>query len=224
MKFAITRVNHGGFMDPRFDENWAAIKKVGLLRGAYQYFNPGGDPVEQAQVFIDKVGRLQPGDLPGVLDVESTDGESPSVIASRVQTWLDLVEEGTGRKPMIYTGGYFWNDSVKSDAFADYPLWTAHYTSQCPYVPDAWDRWAMWQYTSSGSVDGISGNVDRNRFNGSLEDVHDLAANGYRAQVLSIDYPAVVQAGTSFEVNIVIDNLRGEDVVGIHAFGHDQTT
>src|SRR5262245_55479460 len=38
IEFAVTRVNHGDFMDPEFDTNWAAIKEVGLIRGAYQYF------------------------------------------------------------------------------------------------------------------------------------------------------------------------------------------
>ncbi len=207
VKFAITRVNHGGFMDPKFDDNWTRIREVGLLRGAYQYFNPGGDPVEQAQTFIDKVGMLGPGDLPGVIDVESTDDESPETIATNVGIWLDLVEAGTGRKPIVYTAGYYWNDNVESHAFKDYPLWTAHYTSKCPYVPDGWEKWTIWQYTSSGSVDGISGNVDRNRFNGSLEQMHDFAADGYRAEIESLDYPSEMASGETGRVTIVLKNV-----------------
>jgi lysozyme len=207
VKFAITRVNHGGFMDPKFDQNWAAIREMGMLRGAYQYFNPSGDPVAQAQTFIDKVGPLQPGDLPAVIDVESTDGLSPSAIASNVATWLELVEEATGRQPMIYTAGYFWNDNVETDAFNDHPLWTAHYTNACPYVPDPWAQWTIWQYTSSGAVAGISGNVDRNRFNGAIENIHDLAANGYRAEIESLEYRDEIEAGQTASVRLVLKNV-----------------
>lgn len=206
IEFAITRVNHGGFMDPEFDDNWAAIRQVGLVRGAYQYFDAGGDPVAQATTLINKVGMLEPGDLPPVIDVESTDGQGPTAIANNVRTWLDMVEGALGRKPIIYTGSYFWNDNVGTDEFNDHPLWIAHYTSNCPNLPTAWGRWTMWQYTSSGSVAGIGGNVDRNRFNGPIEALHDLAANGYRASVVSLEYPETLVSGASGEVRLVVKN------------------
>ncbi len=204
--FAIARVNHGDFMDPEFAANWQGARDHGLVRGAYQYFDPGGDPVAQANTFIDEVGRLGPGDLPGVIDVESTDGLSPAEIEANVATWLALVEEATGRQPFIYTGSYFWNDNVVTDAFNDHPLWIAHYTTGCPNVPDAWMRWAMWQYTSTGSVAGIAGNVDRNAFNGDLVALHDMAGAGLRARVVALDYPASLRAGDSGEVTIVLEN------------------
>ena len=205
--FAITRVNHGGFMDPEFDTNWAAIRSVGLVRGAYQYFDPGGDPVAQANTFISKVGVLGPGDLPGVIDVESTDGLGPAAVAANVATWLDLVEAGTGRRPIIYTGSYFWNDNVQTTALNDHPLWIAHYTTGCPNMPTAWSDWAMWQYSSTGSVAGIAGNVDLDRFNGDALALEDFAANGLRAEVISVDYPATLAPGATGTVEVVLDNL-----------------
>ena len=206
--YAITRTNDGSYMDPKFDTNWAQIKAQGIVRSAYQYWHPGNDPVEQADVFIDKVGKLGAGDLPGVIDVETTDnGVPPATIAANIAIWMDLVEEGTGRRPMIYTGRYFWNDNVKSDAFKDDPLWIAHYTTTgCPTIPDAWSNWALWQFTDSGSVDGIGGNVDLNFFNGEAMRLHDLAGNGYRASIVEVDYPTSMPAGTSAVVRIVLKN------------------
>jgi len=195
--FAITRVNHGDFIDPEFDTNWAAIKNVGMVRGAYQYFDPGGDPVVQATTLIDEVGTLEPGDLPAVIDVESTDGLGPAAVAANVTTWVELVEAGTGRKPIIYTGSYFWNDNVATTELDDHPLWIAHYTQNCPNLPTAWSDWAFWQYSSTGTVAGISGPVDLDRFNGSVEALQDLAANGYRGVVESLDYPETMAAGAS---------------------------
>src|SRR4051812_32614939 len=49
-EFAITRINDGNFMDPKFDENWAGIKAAGMIRGAYQFFRPGMDASAQADV------------------------------------------------------------------------------------------------------------------------------------------------------------------------------
>jgi hypothetical protein len=130
--FAITRINHADFMDPKFDANWAAIKDVGLVRGAYQYFEPGDDPVWQAEVVVAKVGKLGPGDLPVVIDVETTSGlTDPSAIVDSISAWMDIVEVGTGKQPIVYTGKYFWQDNVASDAFADYPLWHAQYPNAC---------------------------------------------------------------------------------------------
>ena len=205
--FAIARTNHGSFLDPNFATNWQAIKDNGLVRGAYQYFEPAGDEVAQAQVFIDHVGTLLPGDLPGVLDIEETGGVSPATIVAKVASWLDLVEAGTGRRPIIYTGQYFWNDKVDSDAFNNELLWIAQYGPACPNLPPAWADWTMWQYSGSGSVAGIDGAVDRNLFNGNLLTLNDLAANGYRAAVVAVDYPANMLVDNLVEVRLTLQNV-----------------
>jgi lysozyme len=209
IRFAVARINHGAVTDDQFAANWPAMKQHGIVRGAYQYFDPGGDPVEQATVVVDALGLLEPGDLPPVIDVESTDGQPPSVIAANVRTWVDLVEAGTGRRPIIYTGSYFWNDNVGTSEFADegYPLWIAHYTTGCPNLPTAWSQWAMWQYTSTGSVAGISGNVDRDEFNGSELELQDFAANGYRAEVVTLTYPETLAVGETGTARLVVRNV-----------------
>jgi lysozyme len=58
--------------------------------------------------------------------------------------------------------------------FADngYPLWIAHYTPNAqPTVPASnWGGhgWTFWQYTNLGTVAGIDGNVDQDRYNGTV--------------------------------------------------------
>jgi lysozyme len=205
--FAVARISHGtSFDDPQFANNWQGMKDAGIVRAAYQYFDPADDIAAEAQKVIDAVGWLAPGDLPPVIDVEQTSGVGPAGIAAAVGTWLDLVEAGTGRKPIIYTGRYFWQDNVGSDAYADYPLWHAQYTTApCPNIADQWSDWAIWQYTSSGNVGGITP-IDRNRFNGDEVALHDLAADGLRAAIVSIDYPGELEAGETGIVEIVLEN------------------
>ena len=224
--FAIARINHSDFMDPQFDANWAGIKNVGLVRGAYQYFEPGEDPVWQAEVVVEKVGMLGPGDLPVVIDVETTSGltDKAAIVAS-IAEWIDIVEAGTGKTPIIYTGKYFWQDNVSSDAFADVPLWHAQYPNACqpPQTPppecgcaniaDQWTDWLLWQYTSSGSVAGIVGNVDTNVFKGNYDDLIAFVnqGGGYGAAVDEIIAPQTVLAGESFSVSITVTNTGGAE-------------
>ncbi|HTJ85347.1 MAG TPA: GH25 family lysozyme, partial [Polyangiaceae bacterium] len=109
VKFAFVRAAYGStFKDPRFDENWAGAKNAGLVRGAYQYFRPGEDAKEQADLMIEMLANdpIGDGDLPAVLDVEQTDGVSYSKIRQRMKVWLDRVEQGTGKRPIVYTAAF----------------------------------------------------------------------------------------------------------------------
>lgn len=166
--FAVTRIGDGTYQDPTFATNWNGIKAAGLIRGAYQFFEPGVDPLAQARIVVAKVGRLGAGDLPVMLDVEATGGQSPETITARIHQWIDAVAAGTGKTPYIYTGSYFWDASVRSADFASLPLHIAWYGTQCPGLPNVWSRWTFHQYSSTGRVSGIAGNVDMDVFNGTL--------------------------------------------------------
>jgi hypothetical protein len=178
VQFAIVRIGDGTYHDRDFSANWDGARAAGLIRGAYLYFEPGDDPVVQADIVVAAVGRLGPGDLPVTLDVEApSPSVSPAEYTARIHTWVDRVTAGTGRAPIIYTGRYYWDPYVASSDFAGLPLWHAQYTSAaCPNINDRWGDWAFWQYTSSGSVPGIAGNVDRNRFNGTYAELQALAS------------------------------------------------
>ncbi|NUN15620.1 MAG: hypothetical protein HUU55_18505 [Myxococcales bacterium] len=172
VKFVITRIAHGTGHDPYFESNWAAIKAHGMVRGAYQFYAPLQDTAAQAQEVIKSVGMLQPGDLPVVLDVEWTDG-TPN--AKEIQKWVDLVTQGTGKRPMIYTAVGYWNQFFTTE-FKDLDLWVANWEATCPSIPAGWDNWLFWQTSGGGgTVPGIKGGVDENLFNGTLEDLHYVA-------------------------------------------------
>ncbi len=177
IRFAFIRVNHGlADVDERFTENWSEARRVGILRGAYQYFQPNEDATEQAQLMLSLMGTLEPDDLPPVLDVEEADGETAASITQKIHEWSDVVEAAIGRKPIIYTAKYFWQDSVGAPAdFLDHPLWVANYGADCPLMADPWPRWSFWQYTSTGALPGISTNIDRDHWNGTYAELVDFA-------------------------------------------------
>src|SRR5205807_1649707 len=62
--YAIARINDGNHTDSQFTRNWAQIKSHGLVRGAYQFFEPSMDAASQADIVVNAVGLLGPGDLP----------------------------------------------------------------------------------------------------------------------------------------------------------------
>ncbi len=178
VEYAIIRVSHSlQFFDPQFDANLAGSRAAGIHTGVYQFFEPDEDPVAQADLLLEHLGPLQPGDLPPMIDVESTGGLGGAAIANAIQAWIDRVEGELGVKPLVYSGYYFWNDNVGSDAFGEYPLMLPWYGVDCPGgVPTGWDRWTIHQYCDCGSVAGIAGNVDVDRFNGSLADLEALTS------------------------------------------------
>jgi len=170
VSWGYARVSDGtGFIDPTFGSNWTNMKNAGILRGAYMFFEPGEDATQQGNLMVQKVGMLGNGDLPAMIDVETTGGQAPATVAARIQTWLDIVEKGTGRRPIIYTGPYFWQDNVQSTSFGKYGLWIAHYGVSCPLIPPGWNNWIMWQYSDGG------GSLDHDVFNGTLPQLQALA-------------------------------------------------
>ncbi len=170
VKFAFLRLSDGTtFQDPKFVQNWTNTKAAGVIRGAYQFFRPSQSVTAQADMMINAIGTYQPGDLPPVIDVEADGGLAPATVASRVRQWVDRVKGALGVEPIVYTGYYFWRDEVGApSSFAPNALWVAAYSTTCPNIPSPWMKWTFWQHTDSGHVNGITGNVDMNKFNGDL--------------------------------------------------------
>jgi lysozyme len=164
-------------IDTQFQNNWQGAKNVGIVRGAYQFFRMKHDPVTQAQILLNNMGPLQPGDLPPVIDVETDPYDDKSYSQAEwtlaVGQWIDEVEAALGVKPIIYTAPYFWNDNFGA-AFSDHPLWIAHWGASCPMIPGSWSDWVYWQTSDSGTISGINGPVDTNKFNGSLKQLQSV--------------------------------------------------
>jgi GH25 family lysozyme M1 (1,4-beta-N-acetylmuramidase) len=222
--FAVVRVSHGvNTIDNYFEANWNGARAAGIPTAVYQYFEPGQNPIAQADILLDMMGPLEPGDLPPVIDVETAGGLAPAEVANSVQAWVEHVEAALGVEPIIYTGRYFWQDNVQSAAFVDHPLWIAHYTTGCPNIPSPWTRWALHQYTDSGTVAGISGPVDRNNFNGDQAALLGLAvveAGGLDGWLDATDCSTIGgwaaiggEAETTLEVRVAVGGPLGRSIL-----------
>ncbi|HEX6900242.1 MAG TPA: GH25 family lysozyme [Thermoanaerobaculia bacterium] len=177
--FAYIKATDGqDYVDPDFNVNWTGAAQAGLLRGAYHFFRAEDSPSVQANFFWNTVTGMGDGagELPLVVDIEENMSQSNSVVLSNLIQFLQDLQQLSGRQPMIYTYASFWN-GLGSGAFGNYPLWIAEYTTaSAPKLPNGWTTWEFWQYSQSGQVSGITGDVDLDVFNGSADDLRQWAA------------------------------------------------
>jgi len=120
------------------------------------------DGKSQAKNFIEEV-KLEPGDLPPVLDIEQLNGVPAITLKKEVKEWLDAIELYYGVKPIIYTNVEFYRQYLGSE-FDPYLLWAAHYYEY--NQPRIKRGWSFWQHSDGGRVNGILSKVDFNVFNG----------------------------------------------------------
>ena len=122
--------------------------------------------------------------LPPVADVEGLPDFNNSFlerefISNWVQLFSDTVNDSLGRRPIIYTSKNGANTRYTSAVASSHDLWLAWWknsTSNPPVTSDTpqWNPWNFWQWTATGSVNGINGNVDRDVFDGTLQQLEQL--------------------------------------------------
>lgn len=148
--------------DDHFQANWRKAKAAGLVRGAYHFFYPTQDPLQQARNFEQAV-HLRRGDLPPVLDIERSGNLPEGLVRQAAKRWLNEITRKYHIRPIIYTDARFYQRYLGKD-FDRYPLWIPDYGRERP-APGK--RWAFWQCSNCKRIDGISTAVDYNLFNGS---------------------------------------------------------
>lgn len=196
-RFAFIKATEGnGGRDPAFLAHVAGAKAAGLHVGAYAFARPSADDQDAARELENLFGMCEglgteAGDLPPVLDLESTKLAGDDTL-SWVETWVWLAHEYWGRWPVLYTGAYFWEGLGARARGAEWvrncPLWLAQYPidyrksperartyepgpTAAPRVPQPWLSWDLWQYSGNGGkpVPGVRVDCDRNVFNGDYD-------------------------------------------------------
>ena len=193
----------------------SAAQAAGLYTGMYHFaYMPNStdeayiirDAKAQAQKVLWRLASLggyNERDLPVALDLENSCVKKNSagnciktlprsLVTLWAETWLETVEEKTGRKPFLYSYAQFLEGAMaRSEKLRQYPLWLAHYGIH-PADPiskpgqratigcfvHSWStancssQWQIWQYSSCGigKKYGVpSARLDLNVFRGTPE-------------------------------------------------------
>lgn len=181
--FAFIKATEGtGYTNPYFSSDSAKAAAAGITPGSYHYAKPDiGDARSQARFYASTLATGVNPSLPPTLDLEETGGLGPTELQNWVRDWIDEIITLTGRDPIIYTYYAFWIGSMgNTTEFSQYPLWLAYYNDTLPdQIPGGWDEATFWQYTGTGSVDGIITDVDLNTYYGSDAELLALAGSAH---------------------------------------------
>ncbi len=170
--FAFIRLGYRGYtngaikLDTNFHQNIQGAQAAGVRVGVYFYSQAvsRSEAIEEANFCLDELSGYSL-DLPVVFDLEGganssyrTYGMSTSTAVKMVSAFCDTIESG-GYKSMYYSYAKFLAEHEGMVAqLEDYDLWMAMYY-RVPFFPY---NFKIWQYSSTGSVSGISGGVDMN--------------------------------------------------------------
>lgn len=166
VQFAILRCGYGMDGEPdqddtRFKKNIAECQRLGIPYGVYLFSY--ADTIEKAESEADHALRLVKGYKPTLgiwYDIEDNSISGDIEIDLRtdiINTFCDKVKSN-GYKVGIYANTSWLNQKIDKSITSKYPIWVAQYYSKCEYT----GKYAIWQYTSNGAVDGISTKVDYN--------------------------------------------------------------
>lgn len=161
-----------GLVDRTYARNLQEARRVRLPVGVYHFFSPTTPSHQQLANFLGTVDpRTQ--DLIPIVDVEVAPRRKSQVapFLRRLRAFVDGVEKHFGCKPMIYTSQNFYITYL-AGKFLDCPFMFARYADEVPVVPDN-VRFLVWQFTASGRINGIEGDVDRSCMmnNYTVEDI-----------------------------------------------------
>lgn len=167
---AMIRLGYRGYGDATivedecFQKNIAGAKNAGLKVGVY-FFSQATTPeeaIEEAEYVTEKIwGRGV--SLPVAFDMEPFVGNERFLnhdVKSKTEmadAFLKVISK-FGYEPILYGNPTWLTNDVDISKLTEYPIWLAHYTysTEWPYM------FRMWQFTSQGRVNGISGDVDLN--------------------------------------------------------------
>ncbi|MDQ6631866.1 MAG: hypothetical protein M3Y82_08915, partial [Verrucomicrobiota bacterium] len=185
--FAWAQATRGAYLvNANFTANMSNGKAAGVLMGAYHFAFPAtNSPSVEADYFWATAGPYILADgktLMPMLDMESFTG---IVGATSYSDWANqwynnilakAAAVGVTIKPVMYSSACSYCNMDSSSSM--FGTWVANYSGADPQTGTPWSScsncnlwgggiWNFWQYSSTGSVPGISGNVDLDVFNGT---------------------------------------------------------
>lgn len=163
--FAMIRSGYGNLTsqeDPKFKDNIKAAQAQGIPCGTYwySYATTVEDAYREAEACYQVIKNYK-FEYPVVFDIEENRQRdlSTATVSGIIEAFCSTLES-KGYYVCLYSYANFLNTKVYESTLNRYDIWVAHYTTN--KKPDFNGKYGMWQYSSTGKVNGISGDVDLN--------------------------------------------------------------
>ncbi|HKM05106.1 MAG TPA: GH25 family lysozyme [Lachnospiraceae bacterium] len=168
VSFAIIRCGFRGSAsgalveDLKFKENIKGANAAGIKVGVY-FFTQAVNEIEAVQEASMVLSLVKNYNIsyPIFIDTEGSGGRGDTISVSTrtavVKAFCETIKNG-GYTPGIYASKSWFNNQLTVSSLNSYKIWLAQYAT----VPTYSGKYDLWQYTSSGYIGGITGNVDLN--------------------------------------------------------------
>lgn len=159
-KFIILKATEGqNFLDTDFLYNWNNARLNGFIVGAYHFFTMTSSGEAQADFYISKVPDSDKT-LPPMIDLEiSTKKYKKTEVIKHLKDMVDKLEKHYRKRVIFYVNYKTYNAYIKGE-FPENRIWITDY-KYFPKIEED-DRWAIWQVSKRGRIEGIPGFTDKN--------------------------------------------------------------
>lgn len=146
--------------DPKFRYNAKEASKAGIALGVYiySYATNVAEAEAEADYVLDLI-KDYPISYPVAYDIEDENAHgnlSKEELSAIILAFTEKIKDA-GYHPMLYASDYWFSTKFNLDDLKNLDIWVARYHKLHKY-----DKPAMWQATSQGSIKGIQGRVDIN--------------------------------------------------------------
>ena len=189
--------------DSQFEAHYKGAKAAGLKIGVYwySYADSISDAVNEANACLACLnGRKL--DLPVYYDLEEPWQQSfgRATLTTMAEKFCDTIKKH-GYRAGVYANAYWFSQCLNYSTLRNkYSIWLAQWASSHSIACD------IWQYSETGSVDGVNGNVDMN----VIENTSIIDGSGISPTINPAD-TATVQRWLNkvYNCGLVVDNIYG---------------
>lgn len=156
-------------VDSYFRRNYEEARSNGLNIGFYHYVR--ARTTEEARLEAEHFANTIAGTVPTcklAMDFENFGNLSIGEINEISKVFLERVQELTNKEMIIYSNTSSARTIFSQELANEYPLWVAQYYVSNPSDNGKWSVWEGFQYTDRGTVPGINGYVDRDKFTSEI--------------------------------------------------------
>lgn len=171
--------------DAYFETNYENAKAAGLKVGFYHFLTATTEEeaVQEANFFASVINGKTP-DCKLVLDYETFGGVDVTSINQIAETFMSTVQNITGKEIILYSDLSNAQDVFGTDLSEKYELWIAYYGdyNDLSDYQTSWSEYIGVQFSDTGNINGISGDVDRDLFTADVlldeENITEISSSG----------------------------------------------